>query len=420
VATTIAYLDRGCLQTAVKPIRLELGLDKDQMGLVLSSFFLAYAVLQMPTAWLGHVWGTRWALPFFAIVWSAAIGLCGTAEGFATLLFWRFVMGAAEAGIFPCAMASLGRWFPDNRRAWVSGVLGSFMGVGGGLGTGLTALLLVHFTWRAVFVLYALPGLVWAVWFFLWFRDSPADHPAVNREELFLIEGSHAQVTHQDAAASPTPWATILGSVTMWWLSLQQFFRAAGYIFFMSWFTTYLEETYGISLERAGELAALPHAGMLVGALAGGMIADAILVWTGSRRLSRQGLAIISLTICGMLALFSGAIADPVLAVAVITLGAFFSSLAGPVAYAMTIDLGGRHVAPVFGLMNMSGNVGAILFPAVAPRLVRWTGNWDVVLFVFAAMHVFAAGCWIFLDPNRAIFPDPASRESKRPERIDN
>jgi ACS family glucarate transporter-like MFS transporter len=420
VATTIAYIDRGCIQMVVEPIRADLELSKEDMGLAISAFFVAYALFQLPAGWLGHAWGTRRALPFFAGLWSAATAACALAGGFPGLLLARSAMGAAEAGIFPCAAASLGKWFPGTRRAWVSGVLGSFMGVGGALGTFLTGWLLLVLPWRWIFVVYALPGTVWAVWFFLWFRDRPQDHLAVNAGELDIIAGDEplpAEKHHR--AAAPTPWRAIFSSSTMWWINGQQFFRAAGYVFFMSWFPTYLEETRGLTFGEAGVLASLPHVAMLLGALAGGLIADWVLVRTGSRRLSRQGLAVASLLLCAVLTLGSywvparaeHAFADAVLAVVVISVGAFCASLAGPPAYAAAIDQGGAHVAPVFSTMNMSGNVGAVFFPFLAPRLVTWSGSWDLVLFVFAGLYLAAAACWLFLDPERPIIRAPAGRE---------
>jgi ACS family glucarate transporter-like MFS transporter len=92
-----------------------------------------------------------------------------------------------------------------------------------------------------------------------------------------------------------------------------------------------------------------------------------------------------------------------VLAVLVIAAGSFVASLAGPTAYALTIDMGGRHVAAVFSVMNMSGNLGAVAFPKVVPWLKDLAGSWDLVLYVFAAVYVAAAICWIPFNPTKPI-----------------
>src|SRR4030095_14065066 len=46
--------------------------------------------------------------------------------------------------------------------------------------------------WRLTFLLFAVPGLVWAAWFWKWFRDEPGEHPSVNEAEVELIRDDHA------------------------------------------------------------------------------------------------------------------------------------------------------------------------------------------------------------------------------------
>jgi ACS family glucarate transporter-like MFS transporter len=150
-------------------------------------------------------------------------------------------------------------------------------------------------------------------------------------------------------------------------------------------------------------LNALPLLAVVLGSLAGGGLSDLLLAATGSRRWARQYLAVASLACCAALVLVAMAIRDTTLAVLVISAGQFFASCAGPAAYAITIDLGGRHVTTVFSFMNMCGNVGAFVFPIAVPWLLFWTGSWSAVLVGFAAIHVAAAVCWLCFDGNRSI-----------------
>ena len=113
--------------------------------------------------------------------------------------------------------------------------------------------------WRSPFVIFALPGILWAVWFLYWFRDRPQDHPGVNAGELVLIRGSATA----DAAPlsengdARVPWRALLLSPALCWICTQQFFRGAGYIFYSSWFTTYLRESCGVEIKAAGWLTSL-------------------------------------------------------------------------------------------------------------------------------------------------------------------
>ncbi|WP_406693700.1 MFS transporter [Singulisphaera sp. Ch08] len=399
VATTIAYIDRGCLSVAEKLIRADLGLSESQMGLVMSAFFLAYALFQVPAAGLDHAWGSRRALPVFSAAWSLATGLCGATHGVVLLLVARFSMGAAEAGIFPSSTGVLSRWYPVSRRAWVSGVLASFMGVGGGIGAALTGYILVYVSWRWMFLLYAVPGLIWALGFALWFRNTPREHPSVNAAELALISEGAKKEDHQ--AVGPIAWRVLLTNRAVLGLVLQQFFRAAAAIFYLSWFPTYLHETRGVGVWEAGLLTSLPHWTTMLGCLAGGWLSDRVLARTGSLRLARQGVSVASMFLATLLIGLAYPIADARLAVLVLSVGAFAAALAGPCAYALTMDLGGRNTPQVFGIMNTSGAVGSILFPIIVPKLVVITGSWDAVLTFFAAIHIVAGACWLIFDADR-------------------
>jgi sugar phosphate permease len=209
-------------------------------------------------------------------------------------------------------------------------------------------------------------------------------------------------------SAAKVPWGVILTSAAMWWIGLQQFFRAAGYVFFATWFATYLQETRGVGVATSGVLNSLPLVGVVVGSLAGGTLSDWLLAQTGSRRVARQGLAAVSLTCCAALVVAAFFIRDTTLAVLTISAGQFCASCGGPCAYAITMDLGGRHVTTVFSFMNMCGNVGAFVFPILVPKLVVWTGDWDAVLFTFAMIHAAAAICWLCFNSNRPIVNEEA------------
>src|SRR5262249_13083190 len=168
-------------------------------------------------------WGTRAALPCFALLWSLLNGLGGFATGLTALVASRLGMGIAQAGIFSCTTNTVARWFPATRVALPSGLLGSFMSVGVAVGAVLTGLLLKEMGWRLLFVVLALPGIAWAVGFVAWFRDRPDEHPAVNEAELVLI-GNRSPATESAGRREPTPWKALFTSPAMGWICAQQFF----------------------------------------------------------------------------------------------------------------------------------------------------------------------------------------------------
>jgi sugar phosphate permease len=412
LAAALAYVPRNSISAAESSIRQELDLTKKDTRWIIVGFFITYAALQIPTGQLGHVWGTRKSLPFFSVAQSIATVVFAMGGNLAALFSGRMIMGAAQSGYFPCAATTIGRWFPKTQQAGASGALGAFMSVGGAGGVALTGWLLITMGWRTVFLLYSIPGVLWAIWFYFIFRNSPADHACVNRAELELIqrklvsepghETSESSIGGHDEEQVPVRWGAILTSVPMWWICGQQFFRAAGYMFYASWFATFLQESRGVSIEKSGMLNSLPLLATIAGSMLGGGVSDAILVRTGSLRLARQGLGIGSMLSCAALIFLAYTIENTTLAVLVISGGAFCGGFAGPCAYTVTIDMGGTQVAPVFSLMNMMGNIGAIVFPLIVPDIVE-AGGWDNVLFLFGGIYVAAAACWCFLDPRGTI-----------------
>ena len=196
----------------------------------------------------------------------------------------------------------------------------------------------------------------------------------------------------------------------MWLIAWQQFFRAAGYALFTSWFPKYLQKVYEITVEEAGVLTSIALAAVVVGSPLGGILSDWLLVRSGSRRISRQGTAIVTMLACAAFFALSMLPTRPGPAVMLIAAAAFFGAVAGPIAYAITIDMGGRHVATVFSVMNMAGNIGAAAFPVVVGSLVERTGRWEWIPLLVAGIYVAGAVCWLFLNPNGTVFRSNTER----------
>ena len=108
LATVIAYVHRSAITIPSKRIEAELGLGPEGMGLVMGTWYWAYAVCQLPAGWLADRWGGRRALLLFAVLWSALTGMVGLAAGLPGLLLIWGLMGAAQAGLFPCATKAIG------------------------------------------------------------------------------------------------------------------------------------------------------------------------------------------------------------------------------------------------------------------------------------------------------------------------
>lgn len=400
-SAAIAYIQRAALSVPAEEIARDLSfsnLAKD-MGAIQSAWYLAYALMQIPSGWFADRLGSRRALAIFTLAWSTATFLSGFATGFYSLLVLWGVMGAAQAGAFPCAAKALGRIFPESERARSTGLLAAGMTIGGAIAPMLAAYFLQGLTeqakgwglerWRLLLMAYAIPGVLWTV-VFLWL---------VSRQMLPSSDESRRE-------RSAVDWSRMWRSVPLALLCGQQFFRAAGMVFFTTWFPTFLQKTRGVSMLDSGILTTVAGIGGVVGSLTGGFFSDWLLKKTGNARLSRQGIAVVGMSCCSVLILLSYFVSDTNQSIALISLGAFFATFGGVSGYAVAISFGGKNVATVFSTMNMFGNFGAALFPLTAGWLVAQTGNWNLILFLFAGVMAIDAVCWAMLNPRGTLFGD--------------
>ena len=405
-SAAIAYIQRAALSVPAQEIAGDLAfkdLARD-MGTIQSIWYFGYAAMQIPGGWLADRLGARKALIFFSCLWSVATLLAAFASGFTSLAATWGLMGAAQAGAFPCAAKALGRIFPDTQRARATGLLAAGMTIGGAIAPILAAYFLEWLAspaqslqidrWRLLLAAYSIPGLLWAILFWWWIPDSKL--PA----------------TQADLRPVPAvDWSRMLSSVPLGLLCAQQFFRAAGMVFFMTWFPTFLQKTRGVSQFDSGWLTTVAGIGAVVGSLTGGFFSDWLLKKTLSQRLSRQGVAVAGMSGCAVLIVLSYYAQDLNQSIALISLGAFCATFGGVSGYTVAIRFGGNNVATVFSTMNMFGNIGAALFPLSAGWLVAQTGNWNLILFLFAGVMAIDAVCWALLNPKGTLFGGEHERD---------
>jgi ACS family glucarate transporter-like MFS transporter/ACS family D-galactonate transporter-like MFS transporter len=246
---------------------------------------------------------------------------------------------------------------------------------------------------------------LWALGFLVRFRDDPKEVLPEDSSELALIQSGRdvEQPNAPNANGESGELLAIANSPNMWWLCGQQICRAAGYMFFASWFPTFLQETRGVSVKESGYLQGVVLGGFLLGAIFGGMFTDWIWRRTGNLRTSRSGVGGASLSACAVLILGAWFVESSGVAVFLMAAGAFCAAFAGPCAFAAIIDISGSRVPQVAGMMNMSGNLAAAACPILVGRLFELTKNWDLSLLLFAAIYLAGATCWLFIDPHRRI-----------------
>jgi MFS family permease len=395
----VLYLDRICWSQAVEDIQAEFRLTNTQMGAAAMAFTLAYGLFEIPSGRLGDRFGSRRVLTRIVVWWSVFTALTGGTIGFFTLLLVRFLFGAGEAGAFPNVARVISRWFPVGERGRVQGIMLTAAQVGGMAAPVVAAYLIRGAGWRWAFVTFGLVGLVWAVGFWWWFRDDPAEHPAVNETELAEIRAGGA-VTVADPG--PVPWREVLTNRGILVLSSLMVCGAFYTYLFYSWFPKYLRSARGVENVEAGWLASLVLAGSAVGVFAGGFVADAITRRSADPVRARRRLGV-GCFLTAAACLFVGVRCDDPLAVAWLFSAAIcVMHITLPNWWSVAIPQCGRHVGAVFGLMNGMGVLGAMASQGFVGVFTDWrasrgfTGRaqWDPLFDLYVVVLCVAAVAW--------------------------
>ncbi|MCB1231226.1 MAG: MFS transporter [Verrucomicrobiae bacterium] len=408
LAAVLLYLDRICIAEIAKldSFKTELELSPQQTGAVLSAFFFAYALAQVPAGWLSDRFGARRMLPSYIVLWSACTALTGLATGFVMLIAARVIFGVAQAGCYPTAGSLIKRWTPLRTRGTASSIV-SFGGrLGGAIAPILTAWLLRdHLGWRWVLVLYGSSGLLVALLFWSVFRNSPGEHSRVNQAERSLItEGDTESHSHSDLPSFP-PLLPLVRSGTMWLMCALQFGINIGWVFLVTWLPTYLQDVKGVDPKVGGLMSTTVLFAGIVGMLCGGPLTD-----FSTRKLGVRWGRSLPLILCYAIALAAYLtclrLESAWAFIAAASLVAFVTDMSVPAIWAYMQDVGGRNTAAVFGWGNMWGNFGAATTPLLVPLVLeKWDGNgdWHEAFLLFSAGYLLAGLAAVGINANRKV-----------------
>ncbi len=399
----VAYLDRVCIATAAPAMKSALGLSDAQMGLVFSAFTFSYALFEVPSGWLADRFGARVTLTRIVVWWSAMTAATGLATGFRSLLCIRLLFGIGEAGTFPASARVYARWLPHGERGRAFGLAIMTGAFGGAATQPMVVGLLEVMSWRRVFAIFGLVGITWAIAWWRWFRDDPREHPGVNDAELRIIAASVAPVPDGRAARHHhVPWARLLANRTLLALCCMYGGAIYGWYFYLTWLPTYLLRARGFDLRQMGWAAALPLVAIGIGVCAGGWASDHLTRRWGARA-GRRLPGLIGLPLAAVVLLAAIATPSSVHAALFLASAAGLAALGVAPAWAVCLEIGGRHAGVVSGTMNTFGNLGGAISPVVVGvTLERW-GSWELPLLSVAALYLLSGLCWLAIDPARRI-----------------
>ncbi|MET2986082.1 MFS transporter [Aureibaculum conchae] len=408
LATIINYIDRQSLSVLWPEIANELypGHTPDETkaiyALISIIFVFSYAFGQAIFGKIFDWIGTRMGFVLSIGVWSIATALHALARGVLSFGIFRAILGVAEAGNWPGATKGNAEWFPTKERALAQGIFNSGAAIGGIISIPLIAFLTIYFSWKSIFILIGLIGLLWLIPWLIFVKAPPKKHPWITDEEReYILTGQKNEDFDgdgvEDQAYDPNTaellshkqsWGVILASAAIdpiWWL-------------FVFWIPIYLNEVYGMDVKSIGLYGWVPYVGAMLGAWFGGLLAQNRLKVGWSINRTRKMVITLGCVIMLPALLAMASPGGPTMAVIIMAVILFgFQTAIGNVQTLPSDLFSGKTVGTLAGFSGMAAKLTAAGLTYLVPWLTSG-GNYTPAFVIGAALAILTlASIWILV-----------------------
>ncbi len=386
-----AYLDRVNVGFAKLQMLNDLRFSEAMYGLGAGLFFIGYFFFEVPSNMLMHRFGAKASVSRITIMWSlvsAAMVFVKTPTQFYVL---RFLLGAAEAGLYPGMILYMTYWFPSYRRARmvalfvcavpVSGI------VGGPLSGGIMDLMqgVAGLTgWQWLFVLEAIPSLVMGL-AAIWYLDNGIRSARwLSEDEKTLLERN---ITRENAGKHDGHMTlrALVADPRILKMTVICFCTVMGQYGLTFWLPTLVRQSGVEGMLRIGLLTAVPF---LVAA------ASMNLVSRSSDRMRERRWHMIVPFCAGALGLVLSALlgGNPYLSLAALSLAAGGSLATSPLFWSLpTAILSSTGAAAGIAMINSVANLAGFISPYMIGVVKDATHSTNAAMFVLAGVLLFGA-----------------------------
>ncbi|UWG50812.1 MFS family permease [Halalkaliarchaeum sp. AArc-CO] len=329
------------------------GVTASQLGTLHASFFVIYALVQIPTGILADRYGARFVGTAGAITLSAGAVGFALSTGYLAAFLSRALIGLGSGVIFISTIRFCANWFRAGEFATMTGLTAGMAGLGAIIATTPLAMLIGALGWRPTILAFAAVGFLAGGGVWVLVRRSPAEaglEPIENVPEASSVTLAETLGNLRRLLADPDQW--LLSIV---------FFSAMGTILTVIglWGVPYLVVVHDLDVTTASYFTLIGAVGMLLGGPVVGWISDRL-----GRRLLPMIVGLGLFTVALAVIPVSGSPPLPVVALAyfVIGLGLGFTALALPVIKELyPAEASGVATATV----NGAGFLGAAVLPPV-------------------------------------------------------
>ena len=386
-ATFVCYIDRVNISVAIIPMAEEFKWDLETQGIILSSFYVGYLIMQVMGGFLADRFGGKvvlglgvliWSFFTIATPWAAFSGMIG-------LLAARIGMGLGEAVTFPSVYSLITRWFPVHEKAKAVAFNASGIPIGTVFALVVTPIIVSELGWEWAFYLFGLVGVVWYAAWHLVVTNTPAEHPRIAAAETQFI-AANAPAT---GTVETPPMRQFLRNTASWAIILAHFCNNWTLYVILSWLPKFVNDGLGVAFASVGLIAMLPHLTSFLCLNIAGNIADRLiqrgLSVTFVRKLM-QSIGFGGLAICLLLIT---TVDDVWSAIGLLCLGKLFGA-AGIGGHSVNhMDIGPRYAGTLMGITNTFATLPGIVAVYITGYILQVSGSWDLVFIATAGVTLF-------------------------------
>lgn len=388
-AFIISYLDRVNVGFAAITANKDIGLSATMYGFGAGLTFIGYCLFEVPSNLALERFGARKWLARIMVTWGI-IG-CGMAWAFDALTFCvlRFLIGAAEAGLFPGVILYLTYWIPARHRARYIGTFALGMTLANVIGAPVSGLLLEMNGflglrgWQWLYLLESIPAVLLGITFYVVLPDRPADAKWLTAEQKTWLQNELDQGEDGERSAGHRTSLTIIADRRVLILAAVFFLTAVPSYGLGLWLPQIIKSV-GFSNFATGLLAAIPFIFGSIAMIVVGRLSD------------RRGERIWHTVVPTMLAcagLLIGALATaPALQLpAICVAAAGIYGIKGPFLALISHSFTSSTAAAGIAAVSMIGNLSGFVAPYMMGVVIDLSGSYRYGLVGLAAQALLGA-----------------------------
>lgn len=380
------YADRNILSPVMSVIQDQWGLNKGQLGLMSTVFFITYALMQIPTGYLADRIGRVKVVVAGYLVFGIGTILSGFAPGFMVFLLMRAFTGIGEGTFYSPVYGISSSYISDKWRGVSAALINSGMAVGislGFIGSGYFTFTL-GLPWHASFLIFGAATLVVAFLINYYLAPIDAEHKA---------QAAAARSEGDVPAAPASNKALFTRNHILTYVLI--FCSLYGFFSMLTWLPTYLQQARGVAPAQTGIIASLvPWAS----------IPGAILLSMWARRLKNTRPLIVVLAVlgglCQILVPLTGDYS--LMIVGLVVYGLVGKLALDPILIAFLAENTPRSMySTAYGYFNFAGMLSSIFAPYITGALADATGALEAGFYLSAVLLLIGAVAFCFTTPAR-------------------